>query len=88
MDFTTSRRQVMPGALGATALSAQAGREIRTGFIGVGIRRRSLVPQVLEESNTRVTPICDFDANCRSRKSDRHWSCLRNWKQTHRLECA
>src|SRR4249919_3749116 len=65
MDFTTSRRQVMLGAFGAAALSAQTGGEIRTAFIGVGIRGTSLVPQVLEQRNTRVTAICDIDPTAR-----------------------
>ena len=65
MDFTISRRQIVLGALGATALSAQAGGEVRTAFIGIGVRGKSLVPQVLEQRNTRVTAICDIDPNAR-----------------------
>ena len=38
---------------------------IRTAFIGIGIRGKSLVPQVLEQRNTRVTAICDIDPNAR-----------------------
>src|SRR5436190_14107537 len=66
MEFTTSRRQLMFGALGSAALQAQqGGDEIRTGFIGVGIRGKSLVPQVTEQRNTRVTAICDIDPTAR-----------------------
>jgi myo-inositol 2-dehydrogenase / D-chiro-inositol 1-dehydrogenase len=66
MDFKTTRRALMSGALGAAAVSAQtSGPEIRTAFIGTGNRGKSLVPQVLGQSNTRVTAVCDVDPNAR-----------------------
>jgi myo-inositol 2-dehydrogenase / D-chiro-inositol 1-dehydrogenase len=65
MDLTTSRRTWMFGALGATTLSAQATAEVRTAFVGVGVRGKSLVPQVVAQPNARVTAICDTDPNAR-----------------------
>ncbi|HET8549659.1 MAG TPA: hypothetical protein VFL57_16735, partial [Bryobacteraceae bacterium] len=64
------RRRFILGGVAAVVAEATAGaedREIRTAFIGVGIRGTSLVGQVLEQPNTRVVAICDTDANARDR---------------------
>ena len=66
MDWTTTRRQWLMGSAAASMLSAQTtGNPIRTGFIGIGVRGSSLVPQVLEQPGTRVTAICDIDPKAR-----------------------
>src|SRR5690242_779032 len=65
MDWTSTRRQWMLGAAGASALAAQAANPVRTGFIGVGVRGSSLVPQVLEQPGARVAAICDIDPKAR-----------------------
>ena len=66
MDWTTTRRQWLMGSAAASMLSAQTpGNPIRTGFIGIGVRGSSLVPQVLEQPGARVTAICDIDPKAR-----------------------
>jgi predicted dehydrogenase len=49
----------------AAALSPAQTAEIRTAFIGVGIRGGSLVRQVLKQENVRITAICDTDPQAR-----------------------
>jgi len=59
--------------LGSVAAAASAGfapaaeREIRTAFIGVGVRGTQLLGQVLAQPNARVSAICDIDPNARDR---------------------
>src|SRR4051794_8032347 len=65
MNWTTTRRQWLLGGAAASALAAQAGNKTRTAFIGVGVRGSSLVPQVLEQPDARVTAICDIDPKAR-----------------------
>ena len=70
MQTPTPRREFVLGALAAAAASQRsnaAEREIRTAFIGVGNRGTSLLGQVLEQPNARVTAICDVDANKRDK---------------------
>jgi predicted dehydrogenase len=70
MEAETDRRAFILGALGAasTAIPAAAAeREIRTAFVGIGVRGGQLLGQALLEPNTRVTAICDIDPNARDR---------------------
>ena len=48
--------------LSAAALAAQSqDREIRVAHIGIGNRGGSLLKQVIEQKNVRVTAVCDID---------------------------
>lgn len=70
MELNTDRRRFVLGALaaaGAALPAVGAEREIRTASIGVGNRGSSLLGQVLEQPNVRVSAICDIDANARDR---------------------
>jgi predicted dehydrogenase len=66
---TTGRRAFLAGA--AAALESQIGAapagEIRTAFIGVGNRGKSLVGQVLQQSNVKIAAICDTDPTARDK---------------------
>ena len=53
------------GSGAASQVNASAADEIRTGFIGVGVRGGSLLKQTLLEQNVRVTTICDIDGQTR-----------------------
>ena len=55
----------MLGAVAGASLRAAAQQEIRTAFIGVGRRGRSLVEQVLAERDVKITAICDIEAQAR-----------------------
>jgi predicted dehydrogenase len=61
---TIGRRAFLAGA--AAALESQAGA-IRTAFIGVGNRGKSLVGQVLQQSNVKIAAICDTDPTARDK---------------------
>jgi myo-inositol 2-dehydrogenase/D-chiro-inositol 1-dehydrogenase len=70
MEAETDRRKFILGALGAASsagLAAAAEREIRTAFVGIGVRGGQLLGQALLQPNTRVTAICDIDPNARDR---------------------
>ena len=69
MEAETDRRAFILGALGAASAipAAAAEREIRTAFVGIGIRGGQLLGQALLQPNTRVTAICDIDPNARDR---------------------
>mgnify|MGYP005854261965 CR=1 FL=1 len=67
MNSSSNRRQFLAGsavALGGRALAAQ-GAEIRTAFIGVGVRGRALLKQVLSQEAAPVTGICDINSGSR-----------------------
>ncbi len=64
MKAQTARRTFLFGT--AASLAAAPGdREIRTAHIGIGNRGTSLLKQVLEQRNVRVTAICDIDPKAR-----------------------
>lgn len=65
LNVNTTRRKLMFGLAGASALAAQTSAEIRTAFIGTGNRGKSLVRQVIEQRDIRVTAICDTDPSAR-----------------------
>jgi myo-inositol 2-dehydrogenase / D-chiro-inositol 1-dehydrogenase len=70
MRTQTPRRDFVLSALAAAAGNQRAigaEREIRTAFIGVGNRGTTLLGQVLEQANARVTAICDTDPNARDK---------------------
>jgi predicted dehydrogenase len=65
---STERRQFLIGSAAAligSSVSAAAEREIRTGMIGIGKRGSTLLTQVLQQPNVKVTAICDTDAKAR-----------------------
>ena len=49
----------------AAALGAAPLEEIRTAFVGVGSRGKSLVREVLVQQNVRITAVCDIDGKAR-----------------------
>lgn len=49
----------------AVSLQAQPEREIRTAFIGVGVRGKGLLRSALEKQSLRIRAICDTDAQAR-----------------------
>jgi predicted dehydrogenase len=55
----------MLAAVAGASLRAAPQQEIRTAFIGVGRRGKSLVEEVLAERNVKITAICDIDAQAR-----------------------
>ncbi len=64
----TGRRQFLLGSVASltfSPLQAAAGNEIRTAFVGVGKRGKSLVTQVLRQPSVRIAAICDIDAKAR-----------------------
>jgi len=63
----TGRRGFLAGSVAVlhSSLRAAAAPEVRTAFIGVGKRGTSLVEQVLEQANVRITSICDTDPAAR-----------------------
>jgi myo-inositol 2-dehydrogenase/D-chiro-inositol 1-dehydrogenase len=70
MEAETDRRSFILGALGAASsasLAAAEEREIRTAFVGIGVRGGQLLGQALLLPNARVTAICDIDPNARDR---------------------
>jgi predicted dehydrogenase len=70
MEAETDRRAFILGALGAASTAGPAAaeeREIRTAFVGIGVRGGQLLGQALLEPNSRVTAICDIDPNARDR---------------------
>jgi myo-inositol 2-dehydrogenase/D-chiro-inositol 1-dehydrogenase len=70
MEAETDRRAFIVGALAAASSAspaAAAEREIRTAFVGIGVRGGQLLGQALLQPNTRVTAICDIDPNARDR---------------------
>jgi myo-inositol 2-dehydrogenase/D-chiro-inositol 1-dehydrogenase len=70
MTTNTDRRLFLKGsaaALAATALRAQPAQEIRTALVGAGLRGSSLLRQVMEQDNVKVTGICDIDPEARDK---------------------
>jgi predicted dehydrogenase len=66
MRSVKHRRAFLLSAAAASSASALAqGREIRTAFIGVGVRGGNLLKQTLAQSNVRVAAICDIDPHTR-----------------------
>ncbi len=64
----THRRQFVLGSVAALTssqlLKAQE-REIRTAFVGIGVRGTTLVTQVLQQPGVKVTAVCDIDPKAR-----------------------
>jgi myo-inositol 2-dehydrogenase/D-chiro-inositol 1-dehydrogenase len=64
----TERRQFLLGSaaalIGSPALAAPD-REIRTAMVGIGKRGSTLLTQVLQQPNVKITAICDTDAKAR-----------------------
>ena len=58
--------QASGAALAASRLRA-ASAEVRTGFIGIGVRGTNLLGQVLKEDQVKITAICDIDAQARDK---------------------
>jgi myo-inositol 2-dehydrogenase/D-chiro-inositol 1-dehydrogenase len=54
-------------AAASSRLGAAAEPEIRTAFIGVGVRGGNLLRQVLIEDNVKITAICDIDPQTRDK---------------------
>ena len=65
MDFTTTRRSLMFGVAGSSFAVRTDRRRSTHRVHRYWHRGKSLVPQVLEQRNTRVTAICDVDPNAR-----------------------
>jgi predicted dehydrogenase len=68
MDDTANRRSFLIGsaaALGASALKAAEGNQLRVAFIGVGNRGGSLLQQTLRQENVSVAAICDTNPDKR-----------------------
>jgi myo-inositol 2-dehydrogenase/D-chiro-inositol 1-dehydrogenase len=64
----TERRDFLLGSaavLVAPLASAAPDRELRTAMVGVGKRGSTLLSQVLQQPNVKVTAICDTDAKAR-----------------------
>ena len=64
----TERRQFLLGsaaALMGSQLSAADDREIRTAMVGIGKRGSTLLTQVLQQPNVKITAICDTDPQAR-----------------------
>ncbi|MEK7409269.1 MAG: Gfo/Idh/MocA family oxidoreductase [Acidobacteriota bacterium] len=58
----TDRRSFLLGsaaALGSASAPSQTTREIRTAFIGTGVRGKSLLTQALEQPGVRAAAVCD-----------------------------
>ena len=51
--------------LGGAAAAAAAGKEVRTGFIGVGSRGGSLLRETLAQADVTVKAVCDIDPQAR-----------------------
>ncbi len=66
MKIHPDRRAFLLGTAAAALAPAQTA-EIRTAFIGIGNRGRSLVGQVLKQENVKVSAICDNDPQARDR---------------------
>jgi myo-inositol 2-dehydrogenase/D-chiro-inositol 1-dehydrogenase len=65
---TSERRQFLLGsaaALMGSSLQAATDREVRTAMVGIGNRGTVLLTQVLQQSNVKVTAICDTAAQAR-----------------------
>lgn len=63
------RRNFLVGSITALSsirqMSAASDKEIRTAFVGVGKRGTTLVTQVLQQANVKVTAVCDIDPKAR-----------------------
>ena len=65
---TSERRQFLLGSAAAligSRLPAAADREVRTAMVGIGKRGTALLTQVLQQTNVKITAICDIDAQAR-----------------------
>ncbi|HUS08462.1 MAG TPA: Gfo/Idh/MocA family oxidoreductase [Bryobacteraceae bacterium] len=65
MTLANDRRKFLLGSAAAIASAgsgAAAEKEVRAGFIGVGVRGGSLLRQTLTQDNVKVSAICDIDA--------------------------
>jgi predicted dehydrogenase len=70
MVRNANRRDLLAGAAvaaGSAVLGAAEGRELRTAFIGVGVRGGDLLRQTLVQPNVKVSAICDIDPQTRDR---------------------
>jgi myo-inositol 2-dehydrogenase/D-chiro-inositol 1-dehydrogenase len=70
MEFRSDRRKLLVAsamAVTSSRLGAQGTEEVRTAFLGVGVRGSNLLRQVLLETNVRVTDICDIDPQARDK---------------------
>jgi len=65
MSDRTDRRKFLMGAAAAASSAAAQVREIRSAFIGVGVRGGNLLKQTVAQQNVRVTAICDIDPHTR-----------------------
>ncbi len=64
----SERREFLLGsaaALMSSRLSAAPDREVRTAMVGIGKRGTTLLAQVLQQPNVKITAICDTDAQAR-----------------------
>src|SRR6476646_4212740 len=64
----TKRREFLLGsavALMGSPASAAPDREVRTAMVGIGKRGTTLLGQVLQQPNVKITAICDTDAQAR-----------------------
>ena len=86
MDHQTNRRGLL---LGSAALASQVRaaqlKEVRAGFIGVGVRGGNLFGQTLLQENVRITAVCDIDPQARdqalSRASGHTPQAFAEWKR-------
>jgi predicted dehydrogenase len=66
MTNNTDRRKFLLGAAVAASQSANAqAQEIRTAFIGVGVRGGSLLKQAVSQQAVKISAICDIDPHTR-----------------------
>src|SRR5207248_7377545 len=68
MMSKTERRQFLLGSAAAllgSPASAAPEREVRTAMIGIGKRGSTLLTQVLQQPNVKITAICDIDPKAR-----------------------
>ncbi len=65
---TSKRREFLLGsaaALVSSQASAAPAREVRTAMVGIGKRGTTLLSQVLQQPDVKITAICDVDAQAR-----------------------
>ena len=66
--LNTERREFLlasAAALIPSLASAASDRELRTAMVGIGKRGTTLLTQVLQQRNVKITAICDTDAQAR-----------------------
>jgi predicted dehydrogenase len=67
MENNLDRRKILlsGAAFAATSSLAAQQQEIRTAFIGVGVRGGGLLKQAVSQQNIRISAICDIDGQTR-----------------------